>query len=206
MDKHENIIRTVDAYYSEKVRLHGATPQGVDWNSETSQHLRFEQLTRVLDFNSSSSLLDYGSGFGSMFGFLDTNNWKGKYTGFDISQEMVDKGTSLYGDKAHFIRELPNEARYDYVIASGIFNVRLQHNDLDWMEYIDSTLDAMNRISTKGFSFNMLTSYSDVEFMKDYLFYASPARYFDRCKTNYSPQVALFHDYGLYEFTLIVRK
>jgi hypothetical protein len=42
--------------------------------------------------------------------------------------------------------------------------------------------------------------------MRADLFYADPCVYFDLCKRRYSRQVALLHDYGLYEFTLIVRK
>ena len=38
------------------------------------------------------------------------------------------------------------------------------------------------------------------------LYYADPCALFDHCKTKYSRNVALLHDYGLYEFTLIVRK
>ena len=44
------------------------------------------------------------------------------------------------------------------------------------------------------------------ERMKDYLFYADPGELFDHCKRRYSRWVALLHDYGLYEFTILVRK
>jgi hypothetical protein len=30
--------------------------------------------------------------------------------------------------------------------------------------------------------------------------------FFDHCKRNFSRQVALLHDYGLWEFTILVRK
>lgn len=42
--------------------------------------------------------------------------------------------------------------------------------------------------------------------MKEHLYYADPAELFDHCKRNYSRNVALLHDYGLYEFTVLVRK
>jgi hypothetical protein len=51
----------------------------------------------------------------------------------------------------------------------------------------------------------MLTSYSDPEHMVDRLFYGDPCFYFDWCKRNLSRNVALLHDYGLYEFTILVR-
>ena len=42
--------------------------------------------------------------------------------------------------------------------------------------------------------------------MKDYLFYADPCELFDFCKTRFSQNVALLHDYGLYEFTILVEE
>jgi len=64
----------------------------------------------------------------------------------------------------------------------------------------------MNEYCEKGFSFNCLTSYSDDDKMKDYLYYANPMELFDLCKRKYSRNVALLHDYDLYEFTILVRK
>jgi hypothetical protein len=94
----------------------------------------------------------------------------------------------------------------DYSVASGIFNVRLGRSDAEWRDYLEATLDTLDRSSLKGFSFNCLTSYSDAEKMKDYLYYAEPGALFDFCKRRYSRHVALLHDYGLYEFTILVRK
>jgi hypothetical protein len=42
--------------------------------------------------------------------------------------------------------------------------------------------------------------------MKPHLYYADPCDLFDLCKRRFSPQVTLLHDYGLYEFTILVRK
>lgn len=203
------ILEEVNAYYSEKILKNGATPQGVDWNSAESQELRFEQLRDVIVENEGFSVLDYGSGFGSMYSYLKKKyNGTFHYTGFDISEEMIaearKQNTSDSG--ADWFTQLPAGHQSDYVIASGIFNVRLKNAGEDWLNYIIETLHTMNRHAKKGFSFNILTSYSDKEFMKDYLYYADPLFFFDYCKTHFSKYVALKHDYPLYEFSIIVRK
>ena len=41
--------------------------------------------------------------------------------------------------------------------------------------------------------------------MRDDLYYADPGFVFDHCKRRYSRHVALLHDYGLWEFTVLVR-
>jgi len=94
----------------------------------------------------------------------------------------------------------------DYTVASGIFNVRLDRPDDQWRAYLHDTLDVLDRSSRRGFAFNCLTSYSDADKMRAHLYYADPCALFDLCKRRYSRQVALLHDYGLYEFTILVRK
>ncbi len=91
-------------------------------------------------------------------------------------------------------------------MASGIFNVRMGRSDEEWWTYLKATLDVLDGCSRQGFAFNCLTSYSDAEKMRDYLYYADPCAVFDYCKRNYSRNVALLHDYKLYEFTIHIRK
>jgi hypothetical protein len=63
----------------------------------------------------------------------------------------------------------------------------------------------MAQLSRRGIAFNMLTSYSDPERITPRLHYADPCEMFDWCKRELSRHVALLHDYGLWEFTMIVR-
>lgn len=210
MDKKE-IIRDVSAYYEEKLNKHGLTSKGVDWNSNDSQEIRFNQLLKIIDFDSKYfSLLDYGCGFGSLLPYLRKKIGKNfNYIGYDIAEQMLDKARETHKDdkEAIWLNSLKkNEAYVDYVIASGMFNVKLKQQDKLWKDYILDTLNKFNTLSKKGFAFNLLTSYSDKEHMKDYLYYADPAFFFDYCKENFSRNVALLHDYELYEFTLLIKK
>ena len=94
----------------------------------------------------------------------------------------------------------------DYTLASGIFNVRLETPEPLWEEYILATLATIDRLSQRGFAFNMLTCYSDPERMRGDLYYGDPCAFFDHCKRLFSREVALLHNYGLYEFTIRVHK
>lgn len=62
----------------------------------------------------------------------------------------------------------------------------------------------LNKIADKGIAFNLLTSY--VDYKDDNLFYADPGEYIDFCKKELSNKVNLYHDYDLYEWTLLVLK
>ncbi len=199
----------VKKYYSEKIGNFGATSKGVDWNSTETQYLRFEQLSRIITKNSNFSICDFGCGYGELLNYI--NKYIGKefsYNGFDISPEMIAEANRIFpaSSTQKFSTQIPTE-KVNYTIASGIFNIRLQlASDEEWLQYLLKTLEQINSLSTDGFSFNALTSYSDKEFMKDYLYYADPNFLFDYCKKNFSKNVALLHDYNLFEFTILVRK
>jgi len=200
-------LNKIDKYYTEKIKQFGATSKGVDWNGKDSHFLRFNQLTKVFNSNQNFSVLDYGCGYGSLTDYLDEQDYSYTYTGFDISCEMIKKANLLYQKENIFFTSENNKLRnHDYVIANGIFNIKLEFNKEEWKQYVIDTIGLLDKYATKGFAFNILTSYSDVECQKDYLYYANPLLYFDYCKNNFSKNVALLHDYNLYEFTIIVRK
>jgi SAM-dependent methyltransferase len=202
----KSILDQVDQYYTSKVVKYGATPEGVDWNGAASQSLRFQILSKVIE-QPGFSILDYGCGFGSLRQYLKECYDDGySYYGFDISAEMIDNAKTFNFPNSFFSTSITDFSPCDYLIASGIFNVRLQNSNDDWLAYILQELNTMNSLAKKGFSFNMLTSYSDMAFMKEYLYYAEPEFFFKYCKNHFSQRVSLLHDYPLYEFSVIVKK
>lgn len=207
MSHTQNILTEVAAYYSAKLAEHGQSPRGVDWNGEESQLLRFAQLSKIIA-EDHFSVNDIGCGYGAMVGYFAAHFRDFSYHGYDISADMVKAARETYAstNNTHFYCAARPEAPADYSVASGIFNVRLGAPGDAWLNRIHETLDVMHEASVKGFAFNCLTSYSDADKMRDYLYYADPCALFDYCKRRYSKQVALLHDYGLYEFTILVRK
>jgi SAM-dependent methyltransferase len=204
----ESIHSSVAKYYSEKLHEHGDTPRGVDWNGEHGQALRFAQLLRVTDHTCVYSINDLGCGYGALYEYLQNQGGTFNYHGYDVAEDMVLAARKRHATASNadfHVAAAPTQVA-DYGVASGIFNVRVDRTDADWMLYIRSTLDLMHQSSRRGFAFNCLTSYSDADRMKDYLFYADPCVLFDFCKRSYSRNVSLLHDYDLYEFTILVKK
>lgn len=208
VESKKSIHDEVDDYYSAKIREYGQSPKGVDWNGEESQFLRFQQLLKVVKEKENFSILDIGCGYGALIDYLHENYANYRYLGIDVSKEMIDSAKMRYveNNSAQFCHSDLSPIRQDYAVASGIFNVRLTRGDDEWWSYLVNTLDHLNDMSEKGFSFNCLTKYSDANKMRNYLYYADPCELFHWCKTKYSKQVSLLHDYGLYEFTILVTK
>lgn len=207
MMAHEEILRGVERYYSGRLAEHGATPRGVDWNSPASQRLRFAQLLKVCGTPSGVvSVLDFGCGYGALMDELSATGWTFRYQGFDVSDAMIQAARARYaGDaRARFASDVGELDVADYVVASGIFNVRLRTPDAAWEAYMRDTLDQMADRAARGFAFNVLTSYSDPDRRRSDLYYADPERWFAYCRQRFSRYVALLHNYPLYEFTMLV--
>ncbi len=204
------ILKSTNQYYTKKIEEFGKTSRGVDWNSTESQRLRFEQISKVFsaEGKNSFSICDYGCGYGYLSEYLEEQGYCCDYYGMDISEKMIAAAKETYAVKKNrcFINSAELIEKYDYIVASGIFNVRQKTDDKEWGAYMSDVITQFNEHSQKGFSFNCLTKYSDADYMKDYLYYADPLYYFDYCKKHFSRNVALLHDYDLYEFTIIVRK
>lgn len=194
-------------YYTNKINLYGATYKGVDWNSLKSQQKRFEQLLKICQTSSKFSLNDLGCGYGALFEYMLKRNSNCTYIGYDLSTAMINKATERYSDYPNCKFLIGDKLiKSDYTVASGIFNVKMDINIDLWVKYVYETINLMNKASIKGFSFNALTTYNDKKLTRKDLYYLDPCEIFDYCKRKISKNVSLLHDYGLYEFTILVRK
>jgi SAM-dependent methyltransferase len=204
--KADEITDRVERYYSGKVRQHGPTPAGVDWNSKASQTTRFDKLLTVCEDDEEPAIIDYGCGYGALLDYLSEKGTRCSYVGYDLSAEMIERAREIHGSLGRFTTDTAALEPTSFTLASGIFNVRLDVSVPDWERYVHETIDRLHELSLKGFAFNVLTSYSDAEYMRGDLYYADPLALFDRCKRRYSKRVALLHDYPLYEFTILVKR
>jgi len=208
MENKTRILEATANYFSATLAAHGTTALGVGWNGEKSQVIRFDQLLKVISQPDSFSINDLGCGYAALLDYLLVNYHSFTYNGYDISDNMirVAQDKHLNDSAAHFLVAAEPSTVADYGVASGIFNIRFERSDAECHDCLLSTLDALDRTSLRGFSFNCLTSYSDSDKMQDDLYYADPCVLFDLCKRRYSRYVSLLHDYQLYDFTIIVRK
>ena len=197
----------VKSYFDKRIQEHGASPRGSDWNSETSQNIRFDQLLKVVELPS-FSLLDYGCGYGALADYLVARSLTADYYGYDILESAIETARRFHAGKPNrqFFTERSQLPVCDYTVASGIFNFRGEQPVEDWTAYTLGVLHEFDQLSRRGFSSNFLTKYSDAEKMRPDLYYADPMFLFDYCKRTFSRNVALLHDYHLFDFTLVVRK
>ncbi|MGT2434950.1 class I SAM-dependent methyltransferase [Bradyrhizobium betae] len=201
------ILSEVAAYYTARLELHGTTARGVDWNGVESHQIRHRQFLRLIENDRDGSIIDLGCGFGDFLRFLRSTGHRGHFMGYDVAPSMIDAARKLHGedhDRSWHVGASP-EAAADFAIASGVFNVRGDVGDDIWLGYIRETVDVLARAGRKGFGFNVLSLSSDPDRRRPNLYYADPTLMLGYCLSRYGRSVALLQDYGLYEFTVLVR-
>ncbi len=176
----------------------------VGWRSKKQQYARFKVLCQIADLND-KSVLDMGCGFGHLFDYLERKNNKLiSYLGIDLSPKLIKEAKRLHkGKKADFtVVDIQNESlnkKFDYVIASGLFNAKLKDN----LGFMKSLVTEMFKLCNKGLAFNMTTDY--VDYKDKNLYYFNPEKVFNFCKIL-TKRVCLRHDYMPYEFTIYLYK
>jgi len=206
----QETLSKIENLYSGNLRQLGIKPASVGWKDETSQNLRFNKLAQVIaprHANDGITVNDYGCGYGAMFNYLNSlpHIQIKRYTGYDISREMINAAKRYTDQKICEFKLAPSiDTQADYSFVSGTFNVKFENSDEKWLEYIKNCLVNINEFSKKGFSFNLLTEY--VDYKEDHLYYGDPLLFFDYCKRSFSKRVNLIHDYNLFEWTLLVFK
>lgn len=208
----------INRYFSNTLKQHGVSAKGADWRDEDAQELRFRQLCQI--FNQATRqpkstasqdivrMVDYGCGYGALLQYLERNGSAVDYLGLDITPDMVKAARELHKDRNNCRFEEASRLveETDYTLCSGTFNIMPEGLEKDWQSYVVSCLDNICDFSLRGFAFNLLTSYNDADKVKPHLYYGDPLFFLDLCLSRYSRNVALLHDYGAFEFTILVKK
>jgi SAM-dependent methyltransferase len=202
------IYASVESYYSEKITAFGPVPRGADWNSIITQEVRFLQLLRICNFSAPFALNDVGCGYGALFSHLTRYHSETDidYLGFDVSPAMINHADSLQRDlsRAGFMVANASPRIADYSVASGIFNVRLDHPLDKWERYVGKTLIDMHAGSRLGFAVNFMTPGAFDESPQG-LYCTTPNPWVRFCENQLGSSAQVIADYGLREFTLLVR-
>lgn len=204
MSRHSDMAR---AYYSEKLKRHGATARGVDWPSIASQYLRFVQLLKVCDFSRPFSINDFGCGYGALLDYFEYRHREAAilYHGIDISPPMIEaaKLRWQHNTRANFSTDSRCEGIADYSLASGVFNVKLNWPIDEWEPYVSSILSDLRANSRRGFAVNFMLPFEESS-EEPLLYRTRPQRWMDYL-TALGCSVEQVSDYGLREFTLLAR-
>jgi SAM-dependent methyltransferase len=204
------LFSSVNSYYTCKVSRYGATPLGVDWTCLATQELRFIELLKLCNFSGTFSLDDLGCGYGALFAYLKTHHLLSRvdYLGIDLSGAMVHRAKRLWrdGDEIKFILGYRSPRVADYSVASGIFNVMLDQPVDRWERFIRMMLTAMAATSRHGFAVNFMAPQPPGGGYSNIIYRSHPEPWIDFCQQELGLSVELLANYGLQEYTMLLRK
>jgi SAM-dependent methyltransferase len=205
----ESVYETIENYYTTKVSKYGATPLGVDWTCIATQELRFVQLLKVCKFFAPFSLNDLGCGYGALLTHLSKRHSTSdiNYFGVDVSGAMIAHARRLYSRRPNVRFAIDNTCPRvaDYSVASGIFNVKLEQEIDVWESFIEQTLVGLKARSRCGFSVNFMLPDRQPHVANKMLYRTTPERWAEFCQDRLDCSVETIANYGLREFTLLVR-
>ena len=149
--------RLNEFYDSALARFGPRHSMAVWWASRWAQERRFAVLAEVGPWDG-ATVADVGCGLGDLFGFLEARGLNVRYEGYDINARMLEAARAKHAHpRARFVLRdvvatgLPR--RFDYVVASGTFNVRV----LGHAAYMRRALEAMYARCRRAVAFNVLT-------------------------------------------------
>lgn len=185
------------AYYTNTVKEHPETVQGLDWGTEYSQQIRFTMILEgIKNRNPEDTILDVGCGYGDL---SEKVEWTSHYTGIDLNPHMIEIAHKHYPKADIRLADLSDvHETYDWVVASGAFSVKNENNK----KYLEDSIRAMWDLCKQGVAFNILITGSDIT--NDDMWFYEPGEVLAfcrsltpwmNCRMDYLPHDATFHLY-----------
>ena len=141
----------VDTVYSKYIEKYSKNqPECVGWLDGSENVLIRNQKIYEAGIGDNDSVLDIGCGVAHLYKFLKMGGWNGKYLGVDPNKKAIDMIDENINTMHGTIEDLPDFMKYDWVIASGVFNLGLTEN------LTFSIIHNMISHANKGIIFNML--------------------------------------------------
>lgn len=205
-----DIVATVERRFSER----GATPEGLYWPNGADLAERYHAAIAPLLAAPRATplrLLDFGCGLGFLADWLDANGHTPRiaYTGLDASAAILEAARARHPGLPFLEADILAEpspplggARFDAVIACGIFTVRFGNSQEAMIAYVQETLRRLWAVTEGCLVFNLITKHVDWE--REDLFHWGLDEVARFAKAELSRHLDISGGYGLWEHSFHV--
>lgn len=171
----------------------------VGWNSKKSQWKRFEKLAEIGNLNN-KIILDVGCGRGDFVRFCRKKNIRFRsYTGVDIYKyKFIRENKRIHFFVADILLE-KSIHQYDYVIASGLFNLKANQ------KLTKPMIKRCFSLCRKGFAFNLPSDTTAKKFRNPVVVYYGAYAMLKYCKAL-CKHTRLIQGYLPHDFTVYMVK
>ena len=187
--------------YNTLFEQYGDNPKSLGWN-KGMQEIRFKNLTQNLDIDDGSSILDFGCGFGDLYGYFQQGDKKIEYTGTDINEMLIKQGQTKYPDANLQTKDILNDSfnsKFDYIFSCGVHNIKTEDNYI----FLENSVKRFLHLSKKAIVFHLLSD--KVEYLTENSFHFSPQKVLD-IAYKYTNRVVLDNSCMPFEFSIVIFK
>lgn len=200
---HDEDKQKIIERYGNRVEQHGHGVAALG-EPKNRQAFYFSGLLRADGFTSDDSVLDVGCGYGDLRSFLQSKEWRGKYTGIDINPELVAEGKRRYQDAELLVQDIQKEKPreiYDWCASFHVLTSKTEK--IPYLEHLEEMLGLMWESCRKGLVFNLLSPLADYT----HPVHARPA-FADALKIicKLTNRFAIHHNYMPYEYLVCAYK
>jgi SAM-dependent methyltransferase len=188
--------------YQKQFKKYGKDSRSLFW-LKGRQKLRFKILSEI-GISSSSSVLDVGCGFGDLYDYLRDYYPGVKYTGIDIVPDFISLAQKIHPQIDFRLLDILKDSvddSWDYVVASGVFNISLRSGRN--IEFIEAMLTKMFQLCSKGITSDFISTY--VDYQQEGSFHCDPTMIFKFGK-SLSRRITVRNDYMPFEFAIYIYK
>jgi SAM-dependent methyltransferase len=206
--------KVLKEHYESCLKNHGPSVKGMDWPNQEDLDKRFKVLSEIIEYKPKSKskidILDLGCGIGLYIeylkkqGILDSIN----YRGIDISPIMIENAQKLHPDNKFDVKDILVDGLIenctDYIIMNGLFTEKREMSNDEMFAFFSQMIYQVYKACRKGFSFNVMSSH--VDWQRDDLFHLELDKLVSYLTKNYTRNIVIRMDYGLYEYIVYVKK
>lgn len=194
----------MNAYYANRLKEYGPTKEALVYRSQAQQDDRYAMLADMEPIAEDSSILDVGCGLGFFCDYLRKHGWKGKYTGLDINQDLINACKKRLPNDSFLCKDILTEKfdeQYDYVVCAATVQLRPKYGD--HVEYVHNMVKKMFSLTKKALAFDVFSG--RVEYMDIEKVYMDPLQLLEFCY-SLTRRVILRNDHRPYELMMYLYK
>lgn len=188
-------------HYNNQIKTYGPGVDALQWYSEFTQKERYKIICNYID-EKKPKVLDVGCGCGDLFDYITMKKLDFNYTGIDISAQMIVAAQKAYPSgtfKCLNLNTICTNNNFDYIVASGVFNLKLKDHFNTIIKEIKTMLNYANKKVIINFLSHKVSKWSK----SDIFVYTNPQTIINEIK-NY--EFKLVDKYLPNDVTLIISK
>ncbi|MCR9195030.1 MAG: class I SAM-dependent methyltransferase [Hyphomonas sp.] len=209
-------VRKVIEPIAEHFKGKRPTPEAVLWPNAKDLVNRFDAMVNSVNWRDYSPdrrlrILDIGCGPGFLLDYLQQRGLieHVDYTGIDLNLEILESAQERWPQhkfECRDIRQTPYpEGAFELAVLCGVFTVKFTLSQAQMLRLMVETLKATWRSVTESIAFNVMSKHVDWE--REDLFHLPCDEAIALIRSELGTrQISVLHDYGLYEYTCVVRK